>query len=156
MICKLGEELSKAIAEQQDALDTDDPDWLKQHVPRWKALKDIGLDALAAQVRNFKAESPTKGGQLLSGRAGLAEALGWSLAEAKREHRVEAQEASHIAFSVTFELKYRSDASTEPQSGHWKCYTQLRLSSCCSCYMASWKEHTIRQAITKGAFMQSS
>lgn len=72
----------------------DDPDWLEQHVPQQKALEDAGFDVLAANMKRFQAED-TVGGEPPSGRTGLAEALGWSLAEAKRGPRLDAEQANY-------------------------------------------------------------
>lgn len=90
LIClfeQLEGELSQTISRQQEILGLDNSDWQHRHVPREKALQDIGLGALASKLRRFQGDHA----EALSGRAGVAEVLEWRLVKAKRQPPQEAE-----------------------------------------------------------------
>lgn len=86
--------LQEAIAAQRAAVGPDDSDWQDDHVPRVVALRDAGYSMLAEKVDNYKHHAARKDSCIPSGRAGLAQDLGWDMSPLKHGPAAEAHEAS--------------------------------------------------------------
>ena len=96
---QLKDRLQEAVSAQRAAVGPDDSDWQDDHVPRAAALRDAGYSMLAEKVENYKQYAACKDSRLSSGRAALAQDLGWDKSPLRLGPAAEAQEAGlHCAF----------------------------------------------------------